>query len=90
MNSKLKFKSKFFYYALFTLGIFICILFSFSGTCFAGYPKLVNNIVSAFEKVEKYIVAIATPASISNTIMVITKAIKVIPLFAFFIFFAFF
>ncbi len=63
MNLKLKFKSKIFYYILFTLGIFACILFSFSGTCFAGYPKLVNNIVSAFEKVEKYIVAIATPAA---------------------------
>lgn len=60
---KLKFKSKAFYYTLFTLSIFLCIFFSFSSTCFAGYPKLVNNIVSAFEKVENYIVAIATPAA---------------------------
>lgn len=63
MKSKIKIKPKIFYYLLFILNIFLCILFSFSGTCFAGYPKLVNNIVSAFEKVEKYIVAIATPAA---------------------------
>lgn len=63
MKSKIKFKSKIFYYFLFILYIFLCIFFSFSGTCFAGYPKLVNNIVSAFEKVEKYIVAISTPAA---------------------------
>ena len=63
MKSKIKFKSKIFYYFLFILYIFLCIFFSFSGTCFAGYPKLVNNIVSAFEKIEKYIVAISTPAA---------------------------
>lgn len=60
---KLKFKSKIFYYSLFTLNIFLCVLFSFSGTCFAAYPKLVSNIISAFQKVEDYIVAIATPAA---------------------------
>ncbi len=59
-----KFKSKkIIYYFLFILNIFLCILFSFSSTSFALYPKLVSNIVSAFEKVEKYIVAIATPAA---------------------------
>ncbi len=63
MKSKIKINSKIFYYSLFTFNIFLCILFSLSGSCFAGYPKLVNNIVSAFEKVEKYIVAIATPAA---------------------------
>lgn len=63
MKSKIKFKSKVLYYFLFILAIFLCILFSFSNICLAGYPKLVNNIISAFEKVEKYIVAIATPAA---------------------------
>lgn len=61
--SKFNFKSKYFYYFLFILYLFLVFFFCFSNTCFAGYPKLVKNIVSAFEKVEKYIVAIATPAA---------------------------
>ena len=63
MKSKIHFKSKKFYYILFTFIIFLLILFSFSSTCYAGYPKLVKNIMSAFEKVKDYIVAIATPAA---------------------------
>lgn len=63
MKLKINLNSKKFYYTLFTLAIFLCILFSFSGTCYAGYPKLVKNIMSAFEKVKDYIVAIATPAA---------------------------
>lgn len=63
MKSKIKLNSKKFYYTLFTLTIFLCILFSFSTTCYAGYPKLVKNIMSAFDKVKDYIVAIATPAA---------------------------
>lgn len=59
----LKFKSKFFYYSLFIFCIFLCVLFSFSSTCFAGYPKLVSTIISAFDKVKDYIVAISTPAA---------------------------
>ena len=50
MKSKIKLKSKVLYYCLFILSIFLCVLFSFSSTCLAGYPKLVNNIISAFEK----------------------------------------
>lgn len=63
MNSKIKFKSKRFYYSLFILGVSLCVLFSFSSSSFAAYPKLVSKIVDAFEKVENYIVAIATPAA---------------------------
>lgn len=59
----MKLKSKFFYYFLFTLSIFIIILFSFSSPIFAAYPKLVSKIISAFEKVKDYIVAISTPAA---------------------------
>lgn len=60
---KIFFNSKFFYYFLFILILFFIILFSFSSTSFASYPKLVSKIISAFEKVEDYIVAIATPAA---------------------------
>lgn len=63
MNFKFTIKSKKIYYSMFICIISMCFLFSFSGTCFASYPKLVSNIVSAFEKVENYIVAIATPAA---------------------------
>lgn len=41
---------------------FIFLLF-FNIPVFAGYPKLVSNIISAFEKVKSYIVGIATPAA---------------------------
>ena len=63
MNSKVKFKSKKFYYFLFILVVFLSVLFSFSSNSFAAYPKLVSKIVNAFEKVEDYLVAIATPAA---------------------------
>ena len=63
MISKINFKSKKFYYSLFILGVFLCVLFSFPSSSFAAYPKLVSKIVDAFEKVEDYIVAIATPAA---------------------------
>lgn len=51
------------YYILFTFILFIILLFSFSTFSFGAYPKLVTKLVSAFEKIETYIVAIATPAA---------------------------
>lgn len=60
---KLKIKSKLFYYFLFIFIIFLSILFSLPNNSFASYPKLINKIISAFEKVEEYIVAISTPAA---------------------------
>lgn len=58
----MKLKSKFFYYFLFILNIFIIFLFVFSSPCFAAYPKMVSKIISAFEKVQSYIIAISTPS----------------------------
>lgn len=37
-------------------------IFIFSNNTYAAYPKLVTNIISAFEKLKSYIVAIATPS----------------------------
>ena len=53
-----------FFYRIFLI-IFLCIifLFSFNISVFGAYPKLVSNIISAFEKVQSYIVGIATPAA---------------------------
>lgn len=52
---------KFFYYITFILLISIIILFSLQNISFAGYPKLVNKIITAFNSIKSYIVAIATP-----------------------------
>ncbi len=54
---------KFLYYFLFTFFIFIVFLFSFYCCSFAAYPKLVNKIITAFENIQSYIVAIATPVA---------------------------
>lgn len=40
---------------------FIFILFWFNSSIYA-YPKLINKIISAFQKLKSYIVGIATPA----------------------------
>lgn len=52
---------KIFYYTLFTLFIASVIFLTFSSFSFAGYPKLVNKIIDAFEDIKSYLVAIATP-----------------------------
>ncbi len=54
---------KFLYYFLFTFFIFIVFLFSFNCFSFAAYPKLVKKIIEAFESIQSYIVAIATPVA---------------------------
>lgn len=54
---------KFLYYFLFTIFIFIIFLFSFYSFSFAAYPKLVKKIMDAFENIQSYIVAIATPVA---------------------------
>lgn len=52
---------KIFYYTLFILLIVASILFSSYSLSFAAYPKLVNKLISAFENIKSYIIAIATP-----------------------------
>ena len=52
---------KFIYYSLFILFISTVLVFSLGIPSFAAYPKLVSKIISAFEDLKKYIVAIATP-----------------------------
>jgi hypothetical protein len=56
-------KRKIIYYILFILFLMLNFIFSFSSLTFAAYPKLVTNIINAFEKLKGYIVAIATPAA---------------------------
>lgn len=52
---------KFLYYILFILLISFSIIFSFILPSFAGYPKLITKLISAFNDIKSYIVAIATP-----------------------------
>ena len=52
---------KFSYRILFIVFIAFSILFTFYTFSFAGYPKLVTKLISAFDNVKSYIVAIATP-----------------------------
>ena len=49
----------FIYNIIFLSFIFI---FSFSTSCFASYPKLVSTLLSAFEKIKDWFIAISTPA----------------------------
>ena len=51
------------YYFLFIFLLFIIFFFSLSSISYSAYPKLVNKLVSAFEKIESYIIAIATPSA---------------------------
>ena len=52
---------KFFKNALFVVFVAVSILFSWGVPCFAGYPKLISKLISAFNDIKDYIVAIATP-----------------------------
>ena len=52
---------KIFYYSLFIIFITLCLIFSLGMPSFAAYPKLVNKIISAFNDIKSYIIAIATP-----------------------------
>ena len=50
-----------FYNILFILFISFSIIFAFTFPTFAAYPKLVSKLISAFNNIKSYIVAIATP-----------------------------
>lgn len=52
---------KIFYYFLFILLLSFSIIFSFAIPSFCAYPKLINKLISAFNDIKSYIVAIATP-----------------------------
>ena len=55
--NKLFFNIKFIFILSFIL------LFCFSSTCFAAYPKLITTLSDAFESVENWLIKIATPAA---------------------------
>ncbi len=57
MNKKLIFN------IIYILCIAITITLTFNTISFAGYPKLVNTLLKAFDQIKSYLVAIATPVA---------------------------
>lgn len=51
------------YYIFYIMFLIIIVLNFLSITSFAAYPKLVNTITSAFDKVKTWLLNIATPAA---------------------------
>ena len=43
--------------------LWIIFIFIFSNFSFAAYPKLISTLNSAFEKIESWLVSLATPAA---------------------------
>ena len=41
----------------------IIIIFAFSNISFAAYPKLINTLNTAFQKIENWLISLATPAA---------------------------
>lgn len=60
MNKKLKFIKKNLTILLYFIILFIFIFQSFS---FAAYPKLVTTLNTAFQRIENWLVSLATPAA---------------------------
>lgn len=55
-------KNKFFRYFIFTIFLFFSFILFLYFPYVEAYPKLINKIISAFQKIKSYIVGIATPA----------------------------
>ena len=50
-------------YLIIFLLLMIIFIFLFSNISFAAYPKLISTLNSAFEKIESWMVSLATPAA---------------------------
>lgn len=49
---------------IFIIFLFIIIfIFAFSNISFAAYPKLINTLNTAFQKIENWLISLATPAA---------------------------
>ena len=51
------------YLILYVLIITLILSFTLSTFSFAAYPKLVNRLLEAFDKIKQYLVAISTPSA---------------------------
>lgn len=59
MNNKLNFKNR----ILIIFVIFIILFITWNNECFAADPTLITRLKSAFEKIEGYILRLATPVA---------------------------
>lgn len=59
MNKKLSLKNKIFIIVV----LFLILFLTISNNCFAVDPKLITKLKSAFEKIEGYILRLATPVA---------------------------
>lgn len=50
-------------YIIYILFLTLFLIFSFSNLAFASDPKLINTLNNAFEKLESYLIKLATPAA---------------------------
>ncbi|MCI8309637.1 MAG: hypothetical protein HFJ45_05530 [Clostridia bacterium] len=62
MNKKLNLKNKIFIIIILSTAL-ICVSFISPNECFASDPVLINKLRSAFEKIESYIIKVATPVA---------------------------
>ena len=51
------------FFILFFLILFIIFYFGFSNISYAAYPGLITTIMNAFEKIQTWLVKLATPAA---------------------------
>lgn len=63
MTSKNKYNKMNKNYLIIFLLLIIIFIFLFSNISFAAYPKLISTLNSAFEKIESWMVSLATPAA---------------------------
>lgn len=56
-------KNKKLFFIIFTLFLFIIILFSFTSISFGADQKLVNTMKKAFEQIQDWLLKLATPAA---------------------------
>ena len=56
-------KSKFLFYIIFLMILFMVFWITFSTNIFAAYPKLVSKLITGFESIKGWIIKIATPAA---------------------------
>ena len=56
-------KNKKLFFIIFTLFLFMIILFSFANVSYGADQKLVNTIGKAFEQIESWLLKLSTPAA---------------------------
>lgn len=56
-------KNKKLFFIIFTIFLFIIILFSFTNCSYGADQKLVNTMNKAFEQIESWLLKLATPAA---------------------------